>query len=65
MSAAYSNKIDSKKQTVPLDPTHTMETWINYHWAGKDKYKKDRIEHWNETFPKAARPLPKTKKPTK
>ncbi len=65
MSAAYSNKIGSKKQTVPLDPTRTMETWINYHWAGKDKYKEDRMEHWNETFPKAARPLPKTKKPTK
>ena len=62
MAGKYKNKLDAKENPPPLDPTHTMETWLGLHWSGNEADKAARIRHWNETFPGAARTLPTTNK---
>lgn len=40
-----------------LDPKDKLGVWINYHWAGPDSDKEERIRHWNETLPSSSSSL--------
>lgn len=57
MNAAYANKRLKNPKAAPLTPLNSRDAWINYHWAGSEKDKQDRINHWNETFPDAKKQI--------
>lgn len=63
MAASYKDKLDNGTDIGPLNPFHTMETWLAYHWKGNESEVPKHIKNWNNTFPQAKRikPLPQEK----
>jgi len=49
MIGAVGAKMKQGKTSEYLNPKKPKQMWLNYHWAGSQKDKPDRIKHWDET----------------
>ena len=44
-------KISARAGKNVIDPVNARDMWINYHWAGNEDQKAERIiKHWDEVF---------------
>jgi hypothetical protein len=59
MVGAAGAKREQGNPNAYLDPNRPKEMWINYHWAGKEKDKADRIKHWESVHGKSPKVIDK------
>ena len=44
------SKISARAGKNVINPVNARDMWINYHWAGNEDQKAERIKHWDDVF---------------